>query len=388
MKKFFNFKLTILMVWTIGILPTNGIAQGADYGIYKWNGSGWDRGPGGGIKITVDENGNPWVANSKKDIYKFIGNTFEKLPGQANDIAVGGGKVWVIGNDRVGSGSDYGIYAWNGKGWDKAPGGGVRIAVDDKGLPWIVNSNKDIYQFTSANNFIKQPGKANDIGIGGGKVWVIGNDPVGTGVDYGIYKWNGTGWDKAPGGGTMIAVDEHGFPWVTNSIKDIYQFTSDNSFVKHQGQANDIGIGGGKICLIGNALPEVPLTHDSYLQDFMDGKVVLIPTNIDCIAYRAWVLGVNDRHVKLISDKPFTVYWKIARGFIRTDDPAAEAQREIFNKDGKTYYAYTWEKRDDFITWAEIGIQVKNAPANMKLTTHDGIPTIWTTTFPFRILED
>ena len=280
--------------------------------------------------------------NSQKDIYQYVNKTFIKLPGQANDIAIGGGRVWVIGNDNVGTGGDHGVFQWNGSGWDKVPGGGTSIAVDANGLPWITNSVKDIYQFTSSNQFVKQSGQANDIAIGGGKVWVIGNDMVGAGADHGVYQWNGSGWDKVPGGGTSIAVDANGLPWITNSVKDIYQFTSSNQFVKQSGQGNDISIGGDNtVCVIGNKQPieDTYSSHGMYLGDLNLGKTVTIDREIDCHVYEEWDILLQP-NVSLIGDRPFDVYFEVNRLGVYSIDNVEHATKTEFKMVGVTRYAY------------------------------------------------
>lgn len=71
-------------------------------------------------------------------------------------------------------------------------------------IPWIVNSNGNIYQWTESN-WKRMPGSAADIGAGpDGAVWIIGTNPVPGG--FGIYKWNGSNWDPQPGGAVQITV--------------------------------------------------------------------------------------------------------------------------------------------------------------------------------------
>ncbi len=368
-------------------------AQSSDYGVFRFNGSGWDQVPGGGIRIAVDDKGNPWVVNSNKDIYQYVGNTFIKIPGKANDIAIGGGQVWVIGTNPVGTGSDFGVFKFNGQGWDGVPGGGVRIAVDASGLPWVVNSVQDIYQYDNPGHFVQKSGKAYDIAIGGGQVWVIGTNPVGTGSDFGVFKFNGQGWDGVPGGGVGIAVDASGHPWIVNSVQDIYQHDNSGNFVGKSGKATDIAIGGNTVFVIGNTAPLPPppppapgYTHESFLSDFMAGKEVVIPIDIDCYFYEeSWIplIGAfwGDPSVRIISDKPFDVYWEIKRlMFVYTADPVAHAVKQEVTKDGKKVVVYVWEKNDDTLNWARAGLSLRGAPAKFKLfhsSSYHNSPISW-----------
>lgn len=267
--------------------------------------------------------------------------------------------------------SDFGIYKLNSsQGWDQIPGGGIRIAVDQSGNPWIVNSQKDIYQYVN-KTFIKLPGQANDIAIGGGRVWVIGNDNVGTGGDHGVFQWNGSGWDKVPGGGTSIAVDANGLPWITNSVKDIYQFTSSNQFVKQSGQGNDISIGGDNtVCVIGNKQPieDTYSSHGMYLGDLNLGKTVTIDREIDCHVYEEWDILLQP-NVSLIGDRPFDVYFEVNRLGVYSIDNVEHATKTEFKMVGVTRYAYVWSKSETLpVHWARVGISVRkpNLPLHLK----------------------
>ena len=113
--------------------------------------------------------------------------------GLARDIGIGGnGVVYVIGmNPRAGG---YGIWKRiNNNDWQEIGGGAVRIDVDDKGVPWVINSIGEIFK-REGDNWRCMPGRANDIGIGGdGSVWIIGTNICGDG-GFGIWKWTGKDW--------------------------------------------------------------------------------------------------------------------------------------------------------------------------------------------------
>jgi hypothetical protein len=50
----------------------------------------------------------------------------------------------VIGTKQAVGGSA--IFRWNGKSWDEVEGGGVGIAVEDRGKPWVVNFGNEIFR--------------------------------------------------------------------------------------------------------------------------------------------------------------------------------------------------------------------------------------------------
>ena len=67
------------------------------------------------------------------------------------------------------------------------------------------------------------PGAATDIGVGAdGTAWVIGtNVEIG---GYGIFRWNGSNWDKVSGSAVRIAVDPQGKAWVVTNGHAIFHF--------------------------------------------------------------------------------------------------------------------------------------------------------------------
>jgi len=103
------------------------------------------------------------------------GGSWERLSGAATDIGVGAnGAVFTIGTNRSDGG--HGIWKWTGNQWQSLPGGGVRIAVDPSGNPWVVNDRGTIFQWRGGD-WAKLPGGATDIGIGAnGSVFITGTE--------------------------------------------------------------------------------------------------------------------------------------------------------------------------------------------------------------------
>jgi hypothetical protein len=92
-------------------------------------------------------------------------------------------------------------------------------------------------------------GSANDIGFGGGKIWVIGNNIEGGG--YGIYRRDGNKWTKISGSAQRIAVKPDGNAMVTNKQAAIYDYTG-KKWNRWPGAAWDIGVSSkGKVWVIG-----------------------------------------------------------------------------------------------------------------------------------------
>jgi hypothetical protein len=206
---------------------------------YLNTGGTWIEVPGAGMRIAVEPDGNPWIVNDSKAIYRWDGAKFVLMPGTAYDIGIGAnGVVWVIGTNPLSGGYD--IFKWNGKGWANVPGGaGVRIAVDPRGNAWVVNDKRAIYRW-DGTRWVGAGGSAQAIGIASnGKVWVIGTNPVEGG--YGVhYLGPNGGWISVPGGLIDIAVGPDGHAWGINSRNEIFKMGAPNRVeLSNQSQQSD-----------------------------------------------------------------------------------------------------------------------------------------------------
>jgi methylenetetrahydrofolate reductase (NADPH) len=203
-------------VWCIG----TDRASGAGNHIYRWQGGSWTRYPGAAVRIAVDSNGQPWVVNAQHQIFRLSGQSqWQHLPGLAVEIAAGGGAVWVLGTNAMHGG--YGVWRWDSGQWTSVPGAGVKIAVDGRGIPWVVNRQHEIYSYKPAmQTWRRLPGAATNIGANPG-VWVTGIDAVSGG--YEIFRWDERNWQKYPGGAVSIVVGPGGRPWVVNDSNTIFR---------------------------------------------------------------------------------------------------------------------------------------------------------------------
>jgi hypothetical protein len=207
--------------WVVG---TNRVGQNGDLGLFRLTGGNWVGIDGAGMRIAVDPDGAPWIVNSAKKIFWRNQGKWVEMPGAANDIAIGAdGSVWVIGANSVGSGGDFGVHRWTGSTWAGIPGGGIRIAVDRLGAPWIVNSGGKIFRWDN-QMWHELPGAGKDVGIGAdGTVWVIGTKAIGGAGDFGIHRWSGSKWVGYDGGGVAISAGQNGTPWVVNAANNIFK---------------------------------------------------------------------------------------------------------------------------------------------------------------------
>lgn len=189
-----------------------------------------------------------------------------QTPGSARDIAVGAeGSLWIIGTTDP-EGGDYPVHKWTGLSWIRVSvGKGVRIAVDPKGVPWLVNSVGEIYEGTSneASSIAwgePKPGLANDVAIGAdGSVWLIGTLGPDSSNFY-VYKWNGSNWDldQTGGAGVRISVGPTGEPWIIDSSGRILRRTSadpaNGAWVQASPDlARDLSVGASDVWILGTA---------------------------------------------------------------------------------------------------------------------------------------
>ena len=133
-------------VWVIGTV----VAPGG-FTIHKWNGTGWDldsNGASSAVRISVSPDGTPWVANSGGFVYHKSSNSpfsgvWQLVSGiSASDIAGMGSTAYAVSTTATTGG--FTIYYFDGGQWvldNNGAVGGVRIAVDNFGVPWIVQSS-------------------------------------------------------------------------------------------------------------------------------------------------------------------------------------------------------------------------------------------------------
>lgn len=82
-----------------------------------------------------------WRLGDHNQIYLRTNRGWQRVQGSATDVGDG----WVIGTDRRNGG--YGIYRWNGRRFDRMPGGAVQIGGSYE-RPWVVNNRGERFEWT------------------------------------------------------------------------------------------------------------------------------------------------------------------------------------------------------------------------------------------------
>ncbi len=85
--------------------------------------------------------GGEWRLGNHNQIFYRTDRGWQRVQGTAIDVADG----WVIGTDRRNGG--FGIYRWNGRRFDRMPGGAVDIGGSYE-CPWVVNNRGERFEWT------------------------------------------------------------------------------------------------------------------------------------------------------------------------------------------------------------------------------------------------
>jgi hypothetical protein len=230
-------RLFLVVILALAWLPSALVGQeNRDANLFRWNGQRWTPVDGYGVRVALEPDGDPWVVNSSNEIWRMVNGTFEKQPGEAKDIGVGGdGSAWIIGTDNS-------IYRWNRNDWQRVPGNGVAISVDQLGAPWVVNAQNRIYHWVN-NEFVMQNGEAKDIGAGN-NVWIIGTDSA-------LWQLQGNDWKSLGGSGVRVSAGAPNTAWVVNDAGEIYRWQN-GSFEMVNGRAEDIAANAsGQVWMVG-----------------------------------------------------------------------------------------------------------------------------------------
>jgi hypothetical protein len=225
------------------VATKQGIGNGR---LKKWEGGAWVPLPeAAAVVVAAGPAGVVWCVNDEGHMYRQradgtwepiggrarvagVTTIIDDLPGQGlvaspylRTLSIGAdGSVFHIGTTPSIGG--FGIFRWNGGGWDPYPGAGVAVAVGPDGSPWHINSDRQIFRWTGG--WTPVPGQAIDISVGAdGSVYHVGTTPSLNG--WQMFKWNGGGWDDPlPGAGASIAVAANGTPWHINRDFSVFEF--------------------------------------------------------------------------------------------------------------------------------------------------------------------
>lgn len=168
------------------------------------------------------------------------------MPGKATHLGAGAdGSVFAIGlNKTKDPTKNAPVFKWTGNDWQdiSSGGGGIKVAGDVDGTPWIINEKNEIWKKGGAG-WTKMPGAAIDLAIGkNGAIWCIGTEKKkGEGGD--VFKWENNDWRKFDKQGLAIAVDPSGMPWIADKDTKIWKMDASSLWTNLPGGATDIAVG-------------------------------------------------------------------------------------------------------------------------------------------------
>lgn len=160
-------------IWHIGTQE-----ESLGYALYrqKPGTTGWERIAGqGGVRVSVDPEGNAWVVTKDNKIYKYTGSSWQQIGGTAYDISCApDGNVYHIGRNN----NEIYLLNQDGKTWRKLNGGAVCVAGGPCRDAWHLNSNKEIYR-NYPGSWERVDGQGTDIAVGAnGQTWLLNNNNV------------------------------------------------------------------------------------------------------------------------------------------------------------------------------------------------------------------
>ncbi len=179
----------------------------------RWRASDqrWSKMSGKFVRITGGEGNHPWAVTAKGTVMRFNGLWWETKGTNVVDVAGD-----AVGNILT-AGVDGRIKRWEplSGNWRQMSGLAKRIALDERGNPWVVAPDNRIYRYAD-NKWQAMSGvAARDIAVGGD------GTPIVADVEGEVRVWNveTKSWDVIPGisGVVSVAVTPNGGAWAVRS---------------------------------------------------------------------------------------------------------------------------------------------------------------------------
>lgn len=195
--------------------------------LYRFEKGGWVDLGVNGKRVSVDGLGRPWLVGEKNRVKFFRYNkTWFGLHGVAHDIGVGGESYFEVSTEPESGGFAIQQFLGDKEGetWRRMPGGAVKIAVNQNGVPLVVNKTGFVYAWHKEEWRQWGYGTADDIGISqgeDGKVWIVTQTPYPGGKQLAF--WNGRGWTGIDRGARVVAPAPDGSIWIIDEDLKIFR---------------------------------------------------------------------------------------------------------------------------------------------------------------------
>jgi hypothetical protein len=178
-----------------------------------------------------------------------------KVEGSARDIAIGSdanARVWIISTEKMWD-NDFKIKYLNNNTWTTTEGGATRIASDQNGNAWVVNSAGEIYKYSFGSPGAKSVTTwsgvlgitAKELAISkNGMVWAVTTQAGTNGNGNEIKSFTPNTWSASLAEGNKVAADQLGNPYVINNSNDIWYSYNGGAWTQLAGvKAREIAYG-------------------------------------------------------------------------------------------------------------------------------------------------
>jgi hypothetical protein len=187
----------------------------------------------------------PWIITREHQMFRRVGNEWRALPGRFSEVAIGANyAVWALGPPDARTQGGYPIYHWTGTEWKSYQGAAMRIAVDPKGSPWIVNDSYVVMRLTDSYWWQDVPGRASDLSIGAdGSLWGLAAPDQKMSGGYPLLRWKGNDWERFQGAAIRLTVDPKGMPWVVNDTHQAFRLEQGAYWMDLPGLCTELSVG-------------------------------------------------------------------------------------------------------------------------------------------------
>lgn len=146
-----------------------GCESAADKSLSQRTGGSWTPIAGAGVQISRYDAGSMWLRKADGTLYQWTGTAWSSAiqytgaNACASYIAAGASSaVYAL---SCGTGSDKGVYKYQGGSWTHEPGGAVQVAVTTGGVPYVVSS-ANLAWFWNGGDWSALPGTTDQLSTG------------------------------------------------------------------------------------------------------------------------------------------------------------------------------------------------------------------------------
>lgn len=193
-------------------------ALGKQGRVWYWKGkNNWGILPGKFKQISLDKNGTIWGLGNQDRVYRYQGSYWQEIPGQAQQIVAGAdGNIWIHYSGELQIWSEQTL-KWISKA--KLLDEKLRdLAIDLKGLPWIIDGSGQIQRFDSKNWLPVADFEAVSLTASPeGTIFATDNEQQ-------LWRWGGFNkrWALQNGKASSVAAGPNNTPWVIRSNGDVF----------------------------------------------------------------------------------------------------------------------------------------------------------------------